>query len=398
MTDEKQKKELEYDVFIANAVFPEAEAVFSAHVKSPADLKDDAIVVLDTNALLVPYGIGRESLDQIRQTYKSLVASQRLVIPGQVAREFAKNRASKISELFQQLNRKKNVPGLHKGTYPLLESVETYQQVIRLEKEIDERLRDYKQAIDQVLDHIREWTWNDPVSLMYVSLFSNGAVLDPPIDREEVRADLLKRQVHRIPPGYKDSGKEDAGIGDLLIWYTILEIGKSRKQSVIFVSGEQKADWWHRSEGQALYPRYELVDEFRRCSDGQFFHIVPFSQLLDLYGASERIVKEVRQQELKQRVDELTSMGEFIRKWKVLEEILSSKYNSLNLKPPSQWVPVSRMLMVLDNEGLVPGELVSILSELSNFRNTLVHQQNSFSADEISKQVSRLDAVLDRMW
>jgi hypothetical protein len=66
---------------------------------------------------------------------------------------------------------------------------------------------------------------------------------------------------------------------------------------VVFVSGEEKVDWWHRSEGQTLYPRYELVDEFRRNSDGHSFYIVNFSRLLDIYGASEEVVQEVRQSE-----------------------------------------------------------------------------------------------------
>jgi len=399
MTEEKQQKgrETEYDIFIADSVFPEAEAVFTAKPKPLADLKDEAMIVLDTNALLVPYGIGKESLDQIQQTYKNLVASQRLLVPGQVAREFAKNRANRISELFQQLSRKKNIAGLQKGKYPLLESLEAYQKVTSLEKEIDDKLRDYKKAIDRVLDHIREWAWDDPVSLMYANLFGN-TVLDPTIDKEEIRADLLRRQTHQIPPGYKDSGKEDKGIGDLLIWYTILEIGKSRKKDVIFVSSDQKADWWYRSEGQALYPRYELVEEFRRCSDGLSFHIVEFSQFLDLYGASERVVQEIRVQELKQQVEELASVGEFIRKWKALEETLQSKYNSLNINPPSQWMPVSRMLMVLDNEGLIPGNSISTVRELSDFRNMLVHKQTNFSVAEIRKHVTRLDATLDQIW
>jgi DNA-binding response OmpR family regulator len=68
---------------------------------------------------------------------------------------------------------------------------------------------------------------------------------------------------------------------------------------VFFVSGDEKPDWWHRSEGQTLYPRYELVDEFRRHSEGQSFHIIPFSQFLEIYGASQSIVQEVRREEVK---------------------------------------------------------------------------------------------------
>jgi hypothetical protein len=52
-------------------------------------------------------------------------------LPGQVAREFARNRANKLAELFQQLSSKRNSPqNLQKGKYPLLESLPEYQQSV----------------------------------------------------------------------------------------------------------------------------------------------------------------------------------------------------------------------------------------------------------------------------
>jgi len=260
--------------------------------------------VLDTNVLLVPYDTSKESLNQIRQTYATLVAEKRLIIPGQVAREFAKNRANKLRKLYQQLSRKRNVGQLQKGRYPLLESLDEYQQTVSLEKSIDDLLGEYQEAIGKVLDRIREWNWNDPVSLLYGELFAEDMILDPPIDEARVKSELARRQLHKIPPSYKDSAKDDSGVGDLLIWFTILTIGETYKKSVIFVSGEEKADWWYRSENQPLYPRYELVDEFRRYSEGQSFHIIEFSHFLDLYGASESVVAEVRQEERQIRAEQ----------------------------------------------------------------------------------------------
>jgi hypothetical protein len=73
-------------------------------------------------------------LKEIRATYEKLVTERRLTIPGQVAREFAKNRATKIGELYKQLSDKRNVSQLQKGQYPLLESLTEYQDVLALEK------------------------------------------------------------------------------------------------------------------------------------------------------------------------------------------------------------------------------------------------------------------------
>jgi rRNA-processing protein FCF1 len=297
MAEDSKKENL--NIFIANTIYPEAEAIFKAQYKPLEEIKDDCYVVLDTNALLVPYTTGKDSLDQIKRTYTTLLRSKRLVIPAQVAREFAKNRANKITEIYDQLSKKRDkIQSLETGRYPLLESLEDYQTSMSLEGEVNKLITQYREAVSKVLEHIRSWTWNDPVSLLYNELFSESVVRDITISEKDTKDDLARRQAHKIPPGYKDASKDDEGIGDLLIWQTILEVGKAHERSVIFVSGEEKPDWWYRSNNQALYPRYELIDEFRRSSDGQSFHIVKFSKFLDLYGASDKVVEEVREKEV----------------------------------------------------------------------------------------------------
>jgi hypothetical protein len=383
----------ELDIFIANTVYPNAESIFTARIQPLSEIKDKAFVVLDTNVLLIPYRTGSKSLAQIRQTYENLAASGQLVIPGQVAREFARNRASKLSELFQQLSKKRAIPGLQKGKYLLLESLDEYQEVLCLEKEIDGKTREYKAAIGRVLDRIREWTWDDPVSLVYADLFTKDVVLDPKVDLQKAQEDLRRRQLHKIPPGYKDSSKDDQGIGDLLIWYTILDIGTSKKRSVIFVSGEEKADWWHKSERQNLYPRYELVDEFHRSSDGHSFHIIPFSRLLELYGASESTVQEVREEEHEHTIEHRL-IGEFTQKWQVLESHLLSLYRDHHPSDSTRWRSVSFIATSLQKEQLISDDDAALLRELNHFRNLLVHEILDLSVPELQSWIARLDSVL----
>lgn len=293
------KRDKDEDVLIANSIYPEATPIFGVRLKPLEGIKSDCFIVLDTNSLLVPYTTSKDSLEQIRRTCKMLAEEKRLIIPGQVAREFAKNRAKKIGELYQQLSAKRDsAPTLKKEEYPLLESVKEYQESLRLEDEINKQLGEYRKAINKVLDHVKAWAWDDPVSLLYGELFTGGVVMDVSFDEGEVKKEFARRKLHNIPPGYKD-----AAAGDLLIWLTILEIGKKHKKSVIFVSGDEKADWYHISNKQPLYPRFELVDEYRRASSGQSFHIVQFSKFLGLYGASASVVEEVRKEEIQISLD-----------------------------------------------------------------------------------------------
>lgn len=288
----------EFDIFIAETVYPEAAAIFTTLPKKLTDIKEECFVVLDTNALFVPYAIGKESLKQIKKTYKALVAQNRLIIPGQVAREFAKNRAAKLVDLFQRLTQKRNsIPELQMGKYPLLEDLSEYKQAVQLETAINKQIQEYRRTLGKVLEYVQAWNWDDPVSILYNEIFTHDVVYDPSFDKDKIRAELELRYAHDIPPGYKDSDKDDKGIGDFLIWKTILDIGNSRRRSVILVSGEEKNDWRHKTNNQVLYPRYELVDEFRRESEGHQFHLIQFSDFLNLYGASEQVVQEVRQRE-----------------------------------------------------------------------------------------------------
>ncbi len=75
----------------------------------------------------------------------------------------------------------------------------------------------------------------------------------------------------------------------ILIWKTILEIGRKQKKDLIFVSGDTKADWWHQSSHRPLYPRSELIEEYRRESEGGSFHILGFGDFLKLFGAGKEL-------------------------------------------------------------------------------------------------------------
>lgn len=309
--------------FHLTEAYPDASSIFAVSLPSLEQSRDEALIVLDTNVLLIPYTINPKSLDDIKRTYIRLINEGRLFIPAQVAREFAKNRANKIGELFQQLSRKRNkLDSLQVGRYPLLEPLTEYKELLEFEKDIDEKVKQYRRAIGDILNHIRSWRWNDSVSLLYRELFQPSVIVDTPMTNSEIEGDLKRRNVNRIPPGFKDSSKPDQGVGDLVIWHTILHLGRERKKTVIFVSGEEKTDWWHRSEGEPLYPRFELVDEFMRISDNKAFHIAKFSQLLDIFGAEEQVVAEVRKEEVVRRA--VPSHGDFMGFIRLAEQAVYS--------------------------------------------------------------------------
>ncbi|MBG5985636.1 hypothetical protein I5F07_12290 [Proteus vulgaris] len=54
-----------------------------------------------------------------------------------------------------------------------------------------------------------------------------------------------------------------------------------------------------------LYPRFELVDEFRETTKGKSFHIVSLSTLLEIFDTDSEVVKSVKimEEEVKSATD-----------------------------------------------------------------------------------------------
>ena len=154
------------------------------------------------------------------------------------------------------------------------------------------------------LTAIQAWGWNDPVSKMYHEVLSERILDDSHIDQNEVSKDLKRRSENNILPGYKDKSKNQNQAGDLLIWKEVLNIAEVKSEHVVFVSGDEKADWWHQSGKKPLYPRFELVDEFREKTGGKSFHIICLSGLLELFEADKEVVKTIKisEQEFKDEV------------------------------------------------------------------------------------------------
>jgi hypothetical protein len=394
---ENQDKAKKSDILYRNYIYPHAESIFSFNPKSIEDIKDDCIVVLDTNSLLVPYMTGKESLEQISKIYKLLVDSKRLVIPGQSAREFAEHRVTKLKELYQQVSRKKTNPALL-GSYPLLEGLVAYQKAIEFEKKLNDSIREYNKLIDEILDNIRQWYWNDPVSKLYSSLFARDVVLDIKIEKEELQKRIKDDFENKIPPGYKDANKPDGGVGDVIIWYTILELGKVYNKSVLFVSSDQKPDWWSQSENRPLYPRYELVEEFRRASDGQSFHIIKFSELLNFYGASKEVVEEIRKEEVQSHIENSrqksskADKADLILLSSEIEKELRNLLGSMGLIDNSRNTFLSN-IKLLEPYGFTELE---IANEFWKIRNRVVHGQEA-DLDDISWAINAGILILEKI-
>lgn len=280
-------------------IFPEADKVFSFHYKTADEIKDNCVYILDTMVLLIPYFTSKESIKDFETIFKKLKDKNQLFIPARVAREFAKNRGQKIAETYNKIIESQdrlNKAQITLEKFPIFETNEDYIKLKELEKEINKLKDDYRDKLKELSEDLKNWKWDDPVSKMYQEVFTSETIVETKQNQEELERNLEFRFQHLIPPGYKktDQSKPDSGIGDLIIWFTTLEIGKEKQTDIIFVTNEEQNDWFYRHQGTALSPKYELLDEFRRFTEGKSISIINFSNFLVLQDAQKETVEEVK--------------------------------------------------------------------------------------------------------
>lgn len=286
------------DKFYLKKVFPEADKIFEFKYKDFDNIKDGCIYIFDTNVLFVPFLISKKGLKDYKKIFKHLKSNDRLFIPARVAREFAKNRGENIKSIFRKLQEARdrlNKGGFDLSSLPILEEEPNYKRIKEIEAEVNKYKEEYREKIDELANYIKKWNWNDPVSLFYNELWDKEMIIDVKKDESELQNDLDFRFEHQIAPGFKDSKKIDKGIGDLIIWQTILEIAKDKQKDVVFVTNEEKNDWFYNEYNTTLYPKFELFDEFRRYTGGKSICIVNFEKFLISQNASEDTIKELQE-------------------------------------------------------------------------------------------------------
>ncbi|WP_126147441.1 PIN-like domain-containing protein [Synechococcus elongatus] len=268
------------------------------------EIWQSAIFVIDANILLNMYRYPVEARQELLGVLQSI--NTRLWVPYQAALEFQINRVSVIVEQNKRFSKVQDL--LNGNKQKILSGLEELQLtkkhfssqvnnfVDTIKKEIEAFLSNLKKLDENQLslsdhDYIRE----------ELDQLLQGKVGDP-FSQEEIDKIYKEGEArfkNKIPPGYKDSSKETenrsdifsyGGItyhrkyGDLVIWKQIIKKAqKDSIKSVIFLTDDQKEDWWwiNSSHGtQRIGPRPELIGEIHAEAETKFFYIYSTEQFL----------------------------------------------------------------------------------------------------------------------
>lgn len=282
--------------------------VFPGYYKPTKDelseLWNTAIIVLDTNAL---FNLFRYS-NATRQAFLSVLEDkqERLWIPHQVGLEFQRGRLGIIkdqSKAFADLISKSekalatvtnDVGALRNHPTLDLDELRTTveEAVTKIKSTIESTREKYK---TDVLDALRHDETTDKITELYT-----GRVGQPYEKKQldEIYSKGETRYEAKQPPGYKDANKpEPDRYGDLVLWFQVLDKAEKDKSAVIFVSEDQKEDWWREFDGRKIGPRVELIDEFMHRTGKRAYFLTPpgLVELANEFGATiaEDTVREI---------------------------------------------------------------------------------------------------------
>lgn len=248
--------------------------IFKEYINLSDEKKDsmwsESIFVFDTNLLLNLYRYSKKTREALLKALNNL--NERIWLPYHVVEEYHKNRCEIIYETINKYDK------IEKDAAKFANDC---QGTFRLQDE----------EVDEFRAFVEKWLVKVKKDNLLVSSPTDDKILDELLvlfdgkvgkNFEQKVLDTIKiegitRYDSKVPPGYMDAKKINGAydnnmFGDLIIWKQILEYSKEFGKDIIYVTNDQKEDWWYITHGKTIGPRYELKKEFHDYT-GKEFHM-----------------------------------------------------------------------------------------------------------------------------
>lgn len=286
------------------------DKTFDEHVRDIAALASDpqTLIFLDTNILSYLYKLHDAARREFFVWSDAVLAANRLVIPAWAASEYLSRVTSKTLDLYTP--KSKEVSQATKLLDGLFETASLFVDEASLRRigytsDRTAFITEFRAAIDALDSFTRVFSQNfDPgVIHQQIEAHLSPAILDSDLAALCIRAtqEGTGRFEHRLPPGFRDADKPENRLGDLIIWFEILDKSASSAPTfpkVLFISRDEKNDWVYapkmrmelvrgerkvvgnsRSEIKLADPR--LVTEFRRVTGHASITIASIDTLVE---------------------------------------------------------------------------------------------------------------------
>lgn len=291
------------------------KALFKSYKKLNDDeLKElwgNSIFIFDTNVLHSLYRYQSSTSSALLGLMDKL--KERIWIPHHVGLEFHRNRLSVIHDQHKKFADTKNavndsIVNIKKEFEKLqLKKRHSLIDPDKLISGIEAVTSEYLEELDTLEANSLKIGSDDAILEKLETLF-DGKVGAKPTQEEinEIETSGKKRYEDKIPPGYRDDSKSDkfqyCGVeyqrkfGDLIVWKQLIKyVAESGLSHVIFVTDDNKEDWWQITKGRVTGFRTELTDELYAETDVKLFNAYSLGGFLhhsNLYLGGKSVVSE----------------------------------------------------------------------------------------------------------
>ena len=225
------------------------------YVTEIADLACDSqtLIFIDTNVISYLYKLHDAARREFFAWSDGIAAQGRFFVPAWAANEYlsrvtSNSLASYTPKGKEPTQVKKLLDTLHETASLFVDDISL--RSIGYENDRTVFLQEFRQAIDALNGFTAVFSQQFDPGVIHQQIVAH---LSPFILNSDLAALCTRamqeangRMEHRIPPGFRDDGKPENRLGDLIIWYELLE--KSAAVSgtfprVLFISRDEKSDW-----------------------------------------------------------------------------------------------------------------------------------------------------------
>lgn len=274
------------------------------------EIAEDSYIILDTNILLNFYRYSKDTKDKLIKILED--KKERLFLNEIVLKEFFRNRYSLINEHCNVKDKIETHLGKMKNVFK--SELDKYRHMYLDKEKLEKFMDNFEENIRKELDKcdIIDFQEEDPILKQIMDLFNNDIIKDfEECRKHEETKNAKERYDSYVPPGYKDYKKDSEGkdayitddhrkYNDYFIWMQIIEFSKEHNKNIIFITDDNKEDWFRKNNGKTIGPREELLNEFYKKTEGNKVYIYSTQGFLKSINTPERDLTNDMMDEIKE--------------------------------------------------------------------------------------------------
>lgn len=292
---------------------------------------DTGLVVLDTNAVLHLYSFHGQAREDFLEILTKI--GDRLFVPHQVMEEFWRNRRQALIDNSRRFKEREEITAHWEDVHRKYQR--WHRRAVSRTEVKSETFLAVEQSMDKLLSemahHEQEMaaigpdtpTFEDEVLKKLAEILEGKVGKRPaPGKLRDMLEEGIRRVKDQIPPGYKDNAKADhRSAGDYLVWeQALLEAERRGDTDLVFITQDNKEDWWLYPGTEEQRARPELVAEYK-ARTGRDLYLLRTVALLE-YGSGLGIevstdtldqVRTVEDEQLMQAEWDLPLMTAYLR-------------------------------------------------------------------------------------